>query len=48
LASRAISTAMIAQRHKAGESPLDLANDYRCDQIEIDEAIRAEQPQLAA
>jgi uncharacterized protein (DUF433 family) len=48
LASRAISTAIIARRHKAGESPMDLAKDYRCEPIEIDEAIRAEQPQLAA
>jgi uncharacterized protein (DUF433 family) len=49
LASRAVSTAIIAQRNKAGESREELARDYRCAPEEIDEAIRSELPtQLAA
>lgn len=42
VASRAISTAMIARRYKAGESQRDLSDDYGCAPEEIDEAIRAE------
>jgi uncharacterized protein (DUF433 family) len=42
VASRAISTAMIARRYKAGESLRELSDDYGCAPEEIDEAIRAE------
>ena len=42
LTSRAIATAMIARRYKAGESPSELASDYDCRREEIEEAIRAE------
>ena len=39
---RAISTAIIARRYKAGESTKELADDYNSTRDEIDEAIRAE------
>ena len=42
LARRAISTAIIARRYKAGESTKELADDYNSTRDEIDEAIRAE------
>ena len=42
LARRAISTAIIARRYKAGESTKELADDYNGTRDEIDEAIRAE------
>lgn len=42
LARRAISTTIIARRYKAGESTVELADDYKCTREEIDEAIRAE------
>ena len=37
-----IPTAMLAQRYKAGESIDDLADDYGCDRLQIEEAIRCE------
>ena len=42
LARRSISTAIIARRYKAGESAIELADDYKCTRDEIDEAIRTE------
>lgn len=42
LASTAAPTAIIARRYKAGESSIELAEDYSCKPEEIDEAIRAE------
>jgi uncharacterized protein (DUF433 family)/transposase-like protein len=42
LASRAISTSMIARRYKAGETVAQLADDYGCRCEEIEEALRAE------
>ena len=37
-----LATELIAERYKAGESIKDLAVDYECDQIDIEEAIRCE------
>jgi uncharacterized protein (DUF433 family) len=37
-----IATSLIAERYKAGESVEELANDYGCSGLEIEEAIRCE------
>jgi uncharacterized protein (DUF433 family) len=37
-----IPTAVLAERYKAGESMNDLAEDYSCDRLQIEEAIRCE------
>jgi len=37
-----LSTQIIAERYKAGESVHDLAKDYERDDFEIEEAIRCE------
>jgi uncharacterized protein (DUF433 family) len=37
-----VSTALVAERFKAGESADELANDYGCDREKIEEAIRCE------
>jgi uncharacterized protein (DUF433 family) len=42
LTSSGIATAVIAERYKAGESVDELADDYDCDRLEIEEAIRCE------
>ncbi len=42
LASCNISTDVIAQRYKAGESVEELARDYECDRLEIEEGLRCE------
>jgi uncharacterized protein (DUF433 family) len=42
LFGRGIGTAIIASRYKAGESALELADDYGCAPKLIEEAIRAE------
>ncbi len=47
IANRAVATAMIARRYKAGETVRELADDYGCRREEIEEAIRAELVELA-
>lgn len=42
LVGTGIPTAMLAQRYKAGESIDDLADDYGCDRLQIEEGIRSE------
>ena len=42
LAGTGISTAVIAERYKAGESVDDLADEYGRQRFEIEEAIRCE------
>ena len=37
-----IATAVIAERYKAGESIGDLANDYACPRLDIEEGLRCE------
>jgi uncharacterized protein (DUF433 family) len=43
-----ISTAVIAERYKAGDSIDELAEDYGCTRLEIEEAVRCELPLPAA
>lgn len=45
---RNIATATIVDRFAAGESITDLAEDYDLEPLDIEEAIRAEAPKLAA
>ncbi|MEO1094641.1 MAG: DUF433 domain-containing protein [Cyanobacteria bacterium J06638_28] len=43
-----IPTSILAERYRAGDSIDDLAEDYRCDRLKVEEAIRCElQPQAA-
>ncbi len=42
-----ISTAVIADRFRAGESVVELAEDYRLDTADIEEAIRTQSVELA-
>lgn len=42
LAHSRIETAVIAQRYKAGDSIDDLADDYACQRLEVEEALRCE------
>ena len=42
LTSSGIATAVIAERYKAGDSVDELADDYGCVRLEIEEAIRCE------
>lgn len=42
LKASGIATAVIAERYKAGDSVQDLAADYGCSQLEIEEGIRCE------
>ena len=42
LTSSDIATAVIAERYKAGDSVDELADDYGCVRLEIEEAIRCE------
>ncbi|GCL40346.1 DUF433 domain-containing protein [Anabaena sp. FACHB-1250] len=44
IAETGIPTTVLAQRLKAGESIQDLACDYKCDRLKIEEAIRCELP----
>ena len=48
LAGTGIPTAMLAERYKAGDSIDELAEDYNCDRLQIEEGIRCELPLLAA
>lgn len=43
-----VATAVIAERYKAGDSIDDLALDYGCARLEIEEAVRCELPLKAA
>lgn len=47
LVGTGIPTAILAERYKAGESIDDLADDYGCDRLQIEEAIRCELPAAA-
>jgi len=42
LAGTGIATLIVAERYKAGESVDELAQDYRCERLDIEEAIRCE------
>lgn len=42
LAKSHISTSVLAERYKAGESVEDLVNDYGCRPLEVEEALRCE------
>ncbi len=42
-----VSTAVVAERFKAGESMDELADDYGCSALEVSEAIRFELPEAA-
>lgn len=42
-----IATSVLAERYHAGDSIDDLANDYNCDRLDIEEAIRCELPVVA-
>lgn len=44
---RAITTSVLAERFRAGESTADLANDYDLEVFEVEEALRYELPQAA-
>jgi len=48
LAGTGIPTAMLAERYKAGDSIDELAEDYNCDRLQIEEGIRCELPLVAA
>jgi uncharacterized protein (DUF433 family) len=48
LAKIHVPTAVIVERYEAGESIDDLAKDYGCEGLEIEEAIRCELPAKAA
>jgi len=47
LVNTGIPTAMLAERYKAGESIGNLAEDYGCDRLQVEEAIRCELPLVA-
>lgn len=47
LAGTGIPTAMLAERYKAGDSIDELAEDYNCDRLQIEEGIRCELPLVA-
>ena len=48
LAGTGIPTAILAERYKAGDSIDELAEDYNCDRLQIEEGIRCELPLVAA
>ena len=47
LAGTGIPTAMLAERFKAGDSIDELAEDYNCSRLQIEEGIRCELPLVA-
>ena len=47
LAGTGIPTAMLAERYKAGDSIDELAEDYNCSRLQIEEGIRCELPLVA-
>jgi uncharacterized protein (DUF433 family) len=42
IARRGIATSIIAERYKAGESIAELVQDYECDAVQVEEAVRVE------
>jgi uncharacterized protein (DUF433 family) len=44
IAGTGIATRVLSERYQAGDSIDDLANDYNCDRLKIEEAIRCELP----
>ena len=48
LAGTGIPTAILAERYKAGDSIDELAEDYNCDRLQIEEGIRCELQLVAA
>lgn len=48
IAGTGIPTHIVAERHQAGDSIEDLADDYNCRQAIIEEALRCEMPPIAA
>ena len=48
LAGTGIPTAILAERYKAGDSIDELAEDYNCNRLQIEEGIRCELPLVAA
>ena len=48
LAGTGIPTAILAERYKAGDSIDELAEDYNCHRLQIEEGIRCELPLVAA
>lgn len=47
IADTGIATSILAERYQAGDSIEDLAYDYDCDRLKIEEAIRCELPAVA-
>lgn len=47
IAETGIATSVLAERYQAGDSIDDLAEDYNCDRLAIEEAIRCELPTAA-
>lgn len=47
IAGTGIATSVLAERYHAGDSIDDLADDYNCDRLAIEEAIRCELPAAA-
>lgn len=47
IAGTGIATRVLAERYQAGDSIDDLAHDYDCDRLKIEEAIRCELPSVA-
>ena len=47
IAGTGIATSVLAERYQAGDSIDDLAYDYECDRLKIEEAIRCELPLVA-
>ncbi|MHC5825920.1 MAG: DUF433 domain-containing protein, partial [Nostoc sp.] len=47
IAGTGIATSVLAERYQAGDSIDDLAYDYECDRLKIEEAIRCELPAVA-
>ncbi|MFN6518661.1 MAG: DUF433 domain-containing protein [Nostoc sp. CreGUA01] len=47
IAGTGIATRVLAERYQAGDSIDDLAYDYDCDRLKIEEAIRCELPAVA-
>lgn len=47
IAGTGIATHVLAERYQAGDSISDLADDYDCDRLKIEEAIRCELPSVA-
>ncbi|MBW4690087.1 MAG: DUF433 domain-containing protein [Komarekiella atlantica HA4396-MV6] len=47
IAGTGIATCVLAERYQAGDSIDDLAYDYDCDRLKIEEAIRCELPAFA-